>query len=384
MGQNSLAPTSGGSDPRFTAVEELFREQLASGAELGASLAVDIDGTLAVDLWGGWADAAATRLWQCDTIVNVFSTTKTITALAVLILVDRGELDPFAPVAEYWPEFAGGGKEKIQVRHLLSHTSGVSGWDQPFEPELLFDARRAAARLEAQQPWWEPGSASGYHVATYGYLLGEVIRRVSGLTLHDFVEQNIAGPLSADLEIGASERDWDRIAEIVPPPPVPMSLDGLDPNSPMVKTYSTSFVPPELANTPEWRRAEMGASNGHANARSLVRALSVISRGGAVDGVRLLSPATIELIFQEQSNGTDLVLGVPLRFGIGYALAESPAIPYLPGGRTCFWSGWGGSIVLADTERKVTIGYAMNKMAPGGLGSDRLETYLRAIEACLA
>jgi CubicO group peptidase (beta-lactamase class C family) len=378
-----MAEVQGRCDARFEALRGVFGEQLASGNELGASIVVDVEGQTVVDLWGGWRDAERTQPWTEHTIVNVWSTTKTITNLAALMLVDRGQLDVFAPVAKYWPEFAENGKEHIEVRHLMSHTSGVSGWETPFTVEDMYDWDAATSRLAHQAPWWEPGTASGYHANNQGHLIGEVLRRITGKHLKRFVAEEIAGPLAADFQIGALEADWDRVAPVTPPPPLPFDLEAMDPNSPVFKTFTGPVADASKANTPAWRRADMGALNGHGNARSVARIMKAVSIGGEVDGVRLLSPDTIELIFNEQSNGVDLVLGVPLRFGIGFALPETQSVPYIADGRRCFWGGWGGSVILMDLERRTTISYMMNKMAPGVIGSDRSEAYVTAVNECL-
>jgi CubicO group peptidase (beta-lactamase class C family) len=282
-------------------------------------------------------------------------------------------------VARYWPEFGANGKQDVKVRHVMSYSSGVSGLDQPAVPGDLYDWDKATSRMAAQAPWWEPGTASGYHALNYGHLVGEVLRRITGKTLKQFVAEEIAGPLGADFQIGAAESDWARISPVVPPPPLPIDLAALDPASPAVRTLTGPLVPAEEANTAAWRRADIGAANGHGNARSVARIMSVVARGGEVDGVRLLGPDTIERIFDEQQNGIDLVLGVPLRLGIGYGLPQPELLDWLPGGKICFWGGWGGSTILMDTGRRMTISYMMNKMAPGIVGSDRSAAYGRAI-----
>ena len=379
-----MAEVSGTCDARFEPVRAALAGQLESGNDLGASIAVDVDGHAVVDIWGGWRDAEHRSPWTEDTIVNVWSTTKTVTNLAALMLVDRGLLDPFAPVARYWPEFAENGKEHIELRHLMSHTSGVSGWDAPFTIEDMYDWELSTSRLAAQKPWWEPGTASGYHANNQGHLLGELVRRVTGQPLRAFVADEIAGPLGADFQIGAARADWGRISPVIPPPPLPFDLAALDPDSPVFKPFTGPVADASAANTPAWRQAELGALNGHANARSVARILRVLSLGGTANGVRLLSPDTIGMIFTEQSHGTDLVLGVPLRFGIGYALPETQSVPYVPQGRTCYWGGWGGSVIIADTDSRTTISYMMNKMGPGVIGSDRSEVYVRTVLDCLA
>ena len=379
-----MVDVQGTCDARFEPVRDALAEQLDTGNDTGASIAVDVDGRTVADLWGGWCDEEHRTPWGENTITNVWSTTKTVTNLAALMLADRGLLDPYAPVAKYWPEFAENGKERIEVRHILSHTSGVSGWEAPFTTEDMYDREAATRQLATQAPWWEPGTASGYHAQNQGHLVGELVRRLTGKTLKTFVAHEIAGPLGADFQIGAIEADWGRIAPVTPPPPLPFDLASLDPDSPVYKTFTGPVADAAAANTPAWRRAELGALNGHGNARSVARILRVLALGGEVGGVRLLSPDAIGLIFDEQSHGPDLVLGVPLRFGIGYALPETETVPYIPPGRTCFWGGWGGSVILMDLDARTTISYMMNKMGPGIIGSDRSEAYVRAIQDCLA
>jgi CubicO group peptidase (beta-lactamase class C family) len=376
-----VAEVHGSCDDRFSGVREALERQL-DGDELGASVAVDLDGETVVDLWGGYRDLDRTTPWTEDTIVNGWSTTKTVLALAALLLVERGELDVYAPVADYWPEFAAKGKKDVEVRHLLSHTSGVSGWERPFSIRDMYDWSSATERLAAQAPWWEPGTASGYHASNQGHLVGEVVRRITNTTFRQFVAAEIARPLGADYQIGAREADWHRIAPVVPPPRSDDDPQPPDPESVVVKTFTGPVSSAEAANSPEWRRADLGALNGHTNARGLLQVMRVLSLGGTAGGVRLLSPETIDLVFDQQSDGVDLVLGVPLRFGIGYCLG-SPAVPYVPGGRTFFWGGWGGSLIVMDLDRRLTISYLMNRMAPGVLGSDRSEAYVRAVYAAL-
>lgn len=372
-----MANVHGFADPKFDKLAELLSTTLDSGDDLGASVSVTVEGETVVDLWGGFADEGKTRTWDKDTITNVFSTTKTMTSLAALVLVDQGDLDVHAPVASYWPEFAANGKERIEVRHLMGHTSGVSGWAQPVEVADLYDWDKSTSMLAAQEPWWEPGTASGYHALNQGHLVGEVIRRISGKSLGQFFADEIAEPLGVDFHIGLDPSEHHRVSNVVPPPPLPFDMDALDPDSPMFKTFTGPTPEASMSWTPEWRQAEIGAANGHGNARSVARAQAVVANGGEIDGVRLLSPRTIDLIFEEQAHGTDLVLGVPVRFGIGYAL-PSEASPHLPDGRICYWGGWGGSAIIVDLDRHMTFAYVMNRMAEGLLGDPRGEGLIRA------
>jgi CubicO group peptidase (beta-lactamase class C family) len=364
-------PLGGTCDIRFDLLRELFAAKLQSGEDLGASLAVNIDGDMVVDLWGGWVDEACTAQWTENTIACVFSTTKTMTALAALVLVDRGELDLDASVAKYWPEFAAHGKAGIKVRHLLSHTSGLSGWDQPITIEDLYDWDKSTARLAAQAPWWEPGTASGYHGTTYGHLIGEVIRRITGQRLGEFFAAHIAGPLGADFHIGLSPPDFHRVANLVAPDWPPTDLTRLDPTSVAYKTNTGPLGDPNIAlsRTARWRGADLGAFNGHGNARSVARIQSIVACGGEVDRVRLLSPMTIDRIFEVQSNTVDLVMGIQLRIGVGYGLVPMPhVLSFLPEGRLCTWGGAGGSLLVIDADRRLTFAYVMNKMVPCLIG----------------
>ncbi|MFD5174316.1 serine hydrolase domain-containing protein [Nocardia sp. NPDC058379] len=362
----------------FAGVRAAFDEELDGGAEVGAALCVTVDGEPVLDLWGGWADPDKTRRWGADTLVNVFSVTKTMTALCALLLVDRGELDLDARVAAYWPEFAANGKDAILVRHLLSHTSGVSGWEKPIELADIYDTEAAAARLATQAPWWEPGTASGYHAINYGHLIGELVRRITGRSLGRFFAEELAGPLGADFHIGTGPEHADRIATLIPPELPEFDLSTLDQDSVLIKTLTSPWLEIGETATPAWRAAEIGGTNGHGNARSVARIQSLIANGGELSGRRFLSPATVELIFREQADGVDLALLTPLRFGIGYGLPRPQTFPHIPDGRVCWWAGYGGSMVVNDLDRRITFAYTMNRMATGLIGSDRCDRYLKA------
>ena len=210
-------PIHGHCDPRFAAAREAFGKNFDNGMELGATACAVLDGEVVLDVWGGHADAAKTRPWAEDTLINVYSTTKAMAALSTLMQVDRGKLDLDAPVASVWPEFAAGGKEGVLVRHVLSHTSGVPGWEQKVDIDTICDWERSVALLAAQSPWWEPGTQSGYHALSHGHLLGEIVRRVAGRSLGTFFRDEVAGPLGADFHIGLPEEHEGRVAEMIPP-----------------------------------------------------------------------------------------------------------------------------------------------------------------------
>ena len=380
-------------DERFGALPALLRLNVGAGIELGASICVIKDGEVVVDIWDGWFDREMTRPWQQDTITPVWSITKTMVNLAALVLVDRGELDLDERVAHYWPEFAAGGKGDVLVRHLLGHTSGVSGWAQPVTVDDLYDWEKSTAMLAAQEPWWEPGTASGYHLLNQGHLVGEVIARITGQTVGQFFAKEIAGPLGADFHIGMDPAHFDRVSSVTPPRPLDLDLSAIDPTGIPVRTLTGPFLKVSETRTDRWRTAEIPAANGHGNARSVARIQSLISHGGEIDGLQVLSQKTIDLIFAEQSNGVDLVLGLPLRFGIGYALPTPAVIPSVPEGRRCYWGGLGGSFVLNDLEHNMTIAYVMNRMiyefAPGTrltrpAGDSRSDAYIAAVYEALA
>ncbi|HLM05434.1 MAG TPA: serine hydrolase domain-containing protein [Blastococcus sp.] len=375
-----MAEVHGSCDDRFSAVREALERNL-DAEELGASVAVDLDGEMVVDLWGGYRDEARTTPWTQDTIVNVWSTTKCVLSLAALMLVDQGELDLDAPVGDYWPEFSAKGKKNVLVRHVMSHTSGVPAWEKPFSVRDMYDWESATERLALQRPWWEPGTASGYHSADQGFLVGELIRRITGMTFQRFVDEEIARPLRADFQIGARLDDWRRIAPLVAPPRADVDPD-LDPTSIAVRTFTAPTMSVKATATPDWRAADLGALNGHSNARGVLDVMRLISLGGEAGGRRWLSEKTVDLIFDVQADGVDLVLEEPFRWGIGLCLG-SPVVPYVPQGRVAFWGGWGGSLVVMDLDRRLTISYMMNRMASGLIGSDRAKSYVEAVYTAL-
>ncbi len=376
-----MAEIYGEIDPRFAPVWAAFAENFDKGLDVGASVALTVDGELVVDLWGGHVDAAQTALWQRDTITNVWSTTKTMTALCALMLAGRGQLDFHAPVARYWPEFAANGKERVEVRHLMGHTSGLSGWQEPVTEQTLYDWEQATALLAAQAPWWPPGTASGYHAITQGYLVGEVIRRVSGRTVGQFFAEEVAGPLNADFHIGLDPAHDARVSNVIPPPP--LELGAVDPASIAIRTLANPPMDARMAWSSAWRRAEIPAAGGHGNARSVAIAQSPLACGGTVHGRQFLTPEACAMVFEEQAKGIDLVLGVPLRFGMGYGL-NSAELPVGPSERMCFWSGWGGSLIIVDLERRMTFAYVMNRMGAGTIGDERGFSLLQAAYAGLA
>lgn len=376
-----MAEVQGTFDPAFQKLTDYFREKFSSGDELGAAINININGKDVVDVWAGHADEDKSRPWTADTITNVYSSTKTVAAIAVLLAHDRGLLHVDDPVAKYWPEFAENGKEKVLIRHVMSHNAGLSGWEGPITMEEICDVPTSTARLAKQAPWWEPGSGSGYHATTQGHLLGEIVRRATGTPMKQFVADELAGPLRADFQIGAKEEDWSRIAPVIPPPPPPFDLSQLDQNSIMFKSLFNPRTSATFSQKPEWRKADMSAVNGHGTAKGLNQILRAVTLAGtSYDEAKLLSPKTVEQIFRIQSESTDHVLSMPVRFGIGFGIGgglSAQAFDYLPQERMCFWSGWGGSFAICDLHRGVTFTYIMNKMGSGIIGNDRSIEYAR-------
>lgn len=365
--------------PEFARVREAFEKNFEQGLELGASVAVTRDGESVVDLWAGDADPKGTP-WTRDSIVNVYSTTKTMASTCILMLADRGEIDLHAPVAKYWPEFAANGKQGVLVSHVMSHSAGLSGFDAP-APENLYDWEDIVARLAGQAPWWEPGSAPGYHAVTQGFLQGEILRRVSGRTIGTFFREEIAEPLGADFHIGLDAKHDDRVAELVPPASGPDGLD-VDPDSIGARTMGAPKLTGDEPQTREWRAAEIPAAGGIGNARSVARVHSALACGGSVDGVKLMSTAGVERALEKQISGLDLVMGMPITYGMGFGLTGS-TFPVRPDARAFYWGGWGGSLAVIDLDARVSTAYVMNRMATDLLGDVRGMRVTQAAFACV-
>ena len=354
---------------RFGKVREAFQANLDSGADSGASFAVTLEGETVVDLWGGWADDAHTRAWEKDTLVNVYSTTKTMTALTALLLADRGLIDFDAPVAKYWPEFAANGKDRVKVSHLMSHSAGLSGWKETLTTSDLYDWDKMTSLLAAQAPFWEPGTASGYHALTQGYLVGEVVRRVTGKSLGTVFRQEIAEPLGADFWIGLPASEDARVADLIPPPPGAAIGDAPDQTDLIHNMSSNPGIDVSETRTRAWRGAEIPAAGGQGNARSIAEIHAILANGGVAKVKRFMSEAGCRKALELQIEGVDLIFGAPAKFGLGFGLPGA-MIP-LPNANSMFWGGYGGSLAIIDMDARTTFGYAMTKMAPTTTGDLR-------------
>jgi CubicO group peptidase (beta-lactamase class C family) len=385
MPEGDVVDISGECQQRFGAVKDAFAANFEHQGDVGASAALVIDDELAVGLWGGHLDRAGTVSWERDTIINVWSTTKTMSCLSLLVLASRGLVDVDAPVERYWPEFGQAGKSNVLVRHLLSHTAGLPAWDERLESTDIYDWDKLVTLLAAQPTWWEPGWKSGYHAVSQGNLVGEVVRRVDGRTVGRFFAEEIAGPMGADFHIGTGPEHDHRVALVIPAPPLQFGdADGVTapPRDSIPYRAANPRLVAEQSWEIPWRRAEIPAAGGHGNARGVALAQCAVSAGGSARGVDLLTPETVARIFDVQAAGRDLVLGIGVTFGVGYGL-NSPKNPISPNPRVCYWGGWGGSLVVNDVDAGFTLAYVMNRMGEGTVGDDRAHTLLRAVYASL-
>jgi CubicO group peptidase (beta-lactamase class C family) len=363
-----VADIKGSYDDLFSAVPDALAALLDAG-DVGGSAAVFVDGEMVVDVWGGFADADRTIPWQRDTIVNVWSVTKTMVALCALILADRGELDLAGPVARYWPEFAAAGKDGVLVRHLLAHTAGLPNWGRPTTAEDLYDWPTATARLAAQAPQWDPGTAAGYHSITQGFLVGEVVRRITGRSLGAFFADEVAGPLGADFHIGLPAEYDHWVALSVPPPSRDEDYAASAPGKTAAAAPGTGIRVRD-GNSVAWRRAQIPAASGFGNARSVALVQSVMACGGTARGVRLLSQAGCDCAREEQFRGEDRILGLPMRYGLGYGLF----------GSAYGWGGWGGSMIMIEPDARMAVAYVTNQILEPADDSRGLEVVMAAYD----
>lgn len=366
--------TDGIIDPRFERVREAFEQNFAGQDEVGAALAVTLGGRPVVDIWGGYQDAAKTVPWARDTIVNVWSVGKAVTAICLLQLVERGVLELDAPVARYWPEFAQAGKASLPVRYLLSHQAGLPAIRKPLAMGLnLTDWAAMCTALAEQEPWWEPGTRFGYHVNTFGFLAGEVIRRVDGRSIGTYLREEIAAKLGVDFMSGFGPEEDHRVGEWIqyqrPPGEEsqrpwlerdPATLDGID--LARVLAYRNPPGHPEWqVNSRVWRAAEYPSTNPHANARAMARIFGALATGGTVDGVHILAPELIEQANTVQADGEDAVLGRPNRFGLGFQLTNPGIRPLGNGPRAFGHYGNGAVLGFADPDGRIAFGYVCNR-----------------------
>jgi CubicO group peptidase (beta-lactamase class C family) len=356
-----MIPIGGVCDPRFAALREAFAENFAGRGEHGAAVALVVDGRMVADLWGGWKDAGRTQAWEERTLVNFFSVSKALCAMVALRLVERGAVDLDAPVASVWPEFAQAGKEQVTLRQILSHRAGLPSLREPLPSGAALDWARMTDALAGQEPWWEPGTAHGYHVNTFGFLVGETVRRASGKTVGTLLREEIASPLGADVHIGLPQSENDRVAEYLWPAPSSSASQGM-PGADEVMRFNAYWNPPgfsggEWVNRPEWRKAEVPSTNGHGSARGVAQVYAALLAG------TILARETLAQATTEHSCGYDLINQRPSRFGLGFQLTQ-PERPLGPNPGTFGHFGAGGSLGFCDPDARVAFGYVGNAMGP--------------------
>ncbi len=362
---------------RFSAVRDVFEANFADGGELGARFAFAVEGEIVVDLMGGFADRKRTIPFGPDTLTALFSTTKAVAALMVARLVDEGRLAYDQPVADVWPEFAQAGKQDVTVEQAMSHQAGLSGFPDETDPAIWFDWDATCAKLAAMAPLFPVGSASGYHPVTFGYLAGEIFRRVDGRTMGTALREDIAQPFGLDLWIGLPDSEHDRTAELMRPTTLPKFGEM---NAAVKAAFMTPWAAPSGRGTDEWRRVEIPSANGHATAPALARLMGALANGGKLDGRSILSPAGIKAATAERIVGRDLVLPYDISWGAGF-MRNTPNFYYGPTAEAFGHSGWGGSCAFADPTTGVSGSYVMNRQGNALIGDPRA---VRLIEAAYA
>jgi CubicO group peptidase (beta-lactamase class C family) len=368
--------------PGFEPVRAAFEANFAREEplrELGAALTVYRHGERVVDLWDGWRDPSRSQPWTHDTLVNVYSTTKGVVAIAFAMAVERGLIDYTAPVSHYWPEFAAAGKERTTVAHVLSHQAGLTGFATPTAAEDIYDWDACCAKLAAQAPSWVAGEATCYHAGTFGFLAGEIFRRATGQTLGVFIAQHLAHRLGADLHLGTAASEDARIATLVPPAAAP-DIAALNLSVPALMALTNPDLDPAQANTRAWRAAELPAMNLHASADGIARVFAAVANDGVLDGVRILHPASIARMTEVQSKRVDMLLGFEAHWAHGMPLNTTGV--FGPNPKAFGHTGWGGSLGFADPDAGIGASYVMNRMGPDLIGDARAVALAHVISAC--
>ncbi len=375
-------------DPDFSRVRDAFRENFSEHNEIGAAVCIEVFGTKRVDLWGGYCDAARTRPWQRDTLVNAYSVGKGVTSALVLALVERDLLRLDEPVSRVWPEFDSEGKGDVTLRVILSHRAGLPGVRALLPERAMFDWELMTSQLASQRPFWQPGSQHGYHVNTFGFLVGEMVRRVTGLRVGEALRKFVTGPLGADYHIGLPSAEHHRVADFVAPEYyespdaklLALSFNAAGDSERDVMIRHTYFNPLGLSgegvvNTAAWREAEIPSTNSHGTARAVAAIYSAFLAGGLV-GETIRSDA-----LSTHSEGMDLIIERPSRFGLGFQLPQETR-PIGPNAQSFGHFGYGGSIGFADPETGLAFGYLMNR--PGQRWqTPRVQNLIDAVYASL-
>ena len=374
-----MVEIAGSAPARFGAVKDAFAANFEAGEELGARFTLVEAGEVVLDLWAGWADRARSKPFDDRTLTPVFSTTKAVAALLIARLVDEGKLDYGQTVASVWPGFAANGKASITIEQVMSHQEGLSGFPDQMDPALWFDWDAICARLAAMAPLWPPGTASGYHPITFGYLAGEIFKRVEGRTMGTALREDLAQPFGLDLWIGLPDSEFGRVAELQRPSALP---DFGHLNEVTRAAFLTPWSQPGGRSQAEWRRMEIPSANGHCTALALARLMGALANDGWLDGEDILSPGLIAEASRERIRGQDLVLPFEMSWAAGFMRNEA-VHPWGPGNATFGHSGWGGSCAFADPERRLAGAYVMNKQSTDLLGDARPKRLIEAAYAAL-
>jgi CubicO group peptidase (beta-lactamase class C family) len=377
MADTAPFPLSGFVAPGFEPVEAAFAENFARGEEQGAGFAVILDGEVVVDLNGGWADRAGTRPWDARTIVPVYSTSKGISALVLAMATESLPAGYETPVAEVWPEFAAAGKGAVTVGEVASHQAGLPGFAEEIDPALWLDPPACAAALAELAPMWPPGSAHGYHPLTWGYLVGEIVARITGRTLGTILREDICAPLGIDFQIGLPEPDHARVAEILRP----KALANLGEITPARRAaFVSKWSAPDRGGA-IWREIEIPSANGHGTASAVATLYNAYAHVGLIGGKRLMRPGTFEALTAPRVDGPDLVLPLTTRFGAGIMHNSYKSFgPFEDGLGHC---GWGGSLAIASPSRGVTCAYVMNRQSNILVGDPRAVRLVETVAGCL-
>lgn len=373
-------------DPKFQAVADAFTRCFTEHGENGASVAVTVEGEMVVDLWGGFMDEEATRPWEEQTLGIIFSATKGIVTTAVHMLVERGQIDLDSPIARYWPEYAQNGKQNVTLRQVMSHTAGLPFIDAELYMGAPYDWQTMIEACAAQKPEWEPGSTLAYHAITFGWIVGEVIHRVSGQMPGEFIAREIAEPLGAEFYLGLPESQDSNVADWIDPQPESSSESPPGP-SPASGGLRLGFLrantPRNALSTRAWKAAQIPAANGYSNGRGLAKIYQPLALGGEHNGVRIMDRSTIEAAIVQQADDYDVVLLANAKRAVGYKLIW-PDLGETIGERTFGHPGLGGSLGCADPDKRMSLGYVMNKPWSGPRGSDpRNPSLLEAVYKCI-
>ena len=370
-------PITGFTAPGFEPVQEAFEENFALDKELGAAFAAYWDGELIIDLRGGFADRRKAKVWHEETIVPVYSTTKPIAALVLASVIEALPAGYETPVADVWPAFAAQGKGTITLAELVSHQAGLPGFVDPIDPALWLDPEACAAALAELPPLWQPGTAHGYHPLSWGYLIGEVVKRITGRSLGTILREDITSPAAIDFQIGTPESEHDRVADIMRPRTLP-DLGEL--NDATKAAFLTKWAAPDRGGA-IWREIEIPSANGIGTAKAVAQLYGIYAHGGMLNEKRIVSEAAFDALTQSRVKGQDLVLPYVTEFAAG--VMRNNLGLYGPNPDTLCHSGWGGSLALGDPDRKISAAYVMNRQSNSLQADPRATRLVNSLYGCL-